>query len=76
MVLYFDKATITSLNGGSTSVSADDYYKLPLLDRVTALGQGRVQFFKNGQRMAALDALKGPQSPTSTRTGLPPIGRP
>jgi len=54
----YDVATIQEENGTRRSVSRLQYEKLPLAERIRLVLQGRVEFYREGVRIPANEALK------------------
>jgi hypothetical protein len=54
----FDTATLV-VDGHESRWSAEQFRKMPLLDRIRVLAGGRVVFFRNGAEVPAREALRG-----------------
>ena len=53
----FDQAVVT-LNGQQQSLTYEEFFKLPLMQRVKMLSERQVQFFKAGRAVPAAEAIK------------------
>ena len=56
-VKTFDEAVIDE-NGQSKRVTYEEFFKLPLMRRVSMLVDLKVRFFKAGRQIPAADAMK------------------
>jgi hypothetical protein len=54
----FDEAIIVQPDGRTQQLTYDEFYQLPLLNRVKLLSDLRVKFFKAGQPVSAQEAVK------------------
>jgi hypothetical protein len=54
----FDEAVVQRPDGTRQRLTYEEFYRLPLLDRVKALCELRVKFYKDGEPVAAADAIK------------------
>ena len=54
----FDSATVRSDDGQTRTLTPDDFYRLPLAERVRLICNGAVKFFKDGRSVPATDAIK------------------
>ena len=54
----FDEAVIEQANGTSQRLSSEEFFKLPLVQRVKMLCDLKVRFFKAGRQVPAADAMK------------------
>jgi hypothetical protein len=54
----FDEAIIEQANGTSQRLSSEDFFKLPLVQRVKMLCDLKVRFFKAGRPVSAAEAMK------------------
>lgn len=53
----FDEAIVQRPDGTKQRLTYEEFYKLPLIDRVKALSELRVKFFKNGEPVTTADAI-------------------
>jgi hypothetical protein len=54
----FDEAVIAQPDGKTQQLTYDEFYQLPLLNRVKLLSDLRVKFYKGGQPVSPHDAVK------------------
>jgi len=54
----FDEAVLDEANGTKTRLTHDEFFKLPLVQRVNMLCKLKVRFFKAGQPVPAAQAMK------------------
>jgi hypothetical protein len=54
----FDEAVIDQANGTSQRLTHEEFFKLPLVQRVKMLCDLKVRFFKAGRQVAAAEAMK------------------
>ena len=54
----FDEAVIDQGNGTSQRISPEEFFKLPLVQRVKMLCDLKVRFFKAGRQVPAAEAMK------------------
>jgi hypothetical protein len=54
----FDQAEITEPGGQRVTMTKDQYFRQALKVRVDQLCKGQVRFFRDGQAVSALKALK------------------
>jgi hypothetical protein len=54
----FDEAVIDQGNGTSQRMSPEQFFKLPLVQRVKMLCDLKVRFFKAGRQVSAAEAMK------------------
>jgi hypothetical protein len=54
----FDEAIIEQANGTSQRLSPEEFFKLPLVQRVKMLCDLKVRFFKGGRPVPAAEAVK------------------
>jgi len=54
----FDEAVIDEANGKKTRLTYEDFFKLPLVQRVSMLCDLKVHFFKAGRRVSAAEAMR------------------
>jgi hypothetical protein len=54
----FDEAVIDEENGTQTRLTYEQYFKLPLVQRVSTLVGLRVKFYKAGRQVSSADAMK------------------
>jgi hypothetical protein len=54
----YDRATVQEESGARRSLSRPDYEKLPLDERIRLVLQDRVEFYRDGNRVSAREALK------------------
>jgi hypothetical protein len=54
----FDEAVIEQANGTSQRLSPEEFFKLPLVQRVKMLCDLKVRFFRGGQQVPAAQAMK------------------
>jgi hypothetical protein len=54
----FDEAVLDEANGAKKRVSYEEFFKLPLVQRVDLLCKLKVRFFKAGQPVPAALAMK------------------
>ena len=56
--MNFDWATITYPDGRVARLSPNDFYAIPLGERIELLTSSRIKFEKNNQPISPLDALR------------------
>jgi hypothetical protein len=56
--MNFDKVMIKAADGQEKSVTAADFLKIPLGERIELMTTSRVKFFRDGQQIPALDAVR------------------
>ena len=56
--MNFDLATISYPDGKVAKVTPDEFYALPLGERIELLTGGRIKFEKDHQPVSPLEALK------------------
>ena len=54
----FDEAVVTEPDGSETRLTYEQFFKLPLVKRVSMLVDLKVRFFKAGRQIASADARK------------------
>ena len=54
----FDEAVVEQANGAQQRLSHDEFFKLPLVQRVKMLCDIKVRFFKAGRQVPAAEAMK------------------
>ena len=54
----FDEAVVQQPNGEQQRLTHDQFFKLPLLQRVKMLSDRKVQFFKAGRPVPVGEAMK------------------
>jgi len=54
----FDEAHVDQPDGTKQRCTYDEFFKLPLMQRVRLLSDRKVQFFKAGRPVSAADAIK------------------
>jgi hypothetical protein len=54
----FDEAVLERPDGSSQRLNRDEFFKVPLPERVQLLWALKVQFYKNGQAVPASSALQ------------------
>jgi len=54
----FDEAVIDQANGTSQRLTHEEFFKLPLVQRVRMLCDLKVKFFKAGRPVPAAEAMK------------------
>ena len=57
-VKNFDEAVVAQPDGSEARLTYEQFFKLPLTDRVTLLVGLKVRFFKAGRQITSADALK------------------
>jgi hypothetical protein len=53
-----DKVIVRSPDGTEKTLTPAEFQAIPLGDRIELMTTGRVKFFKNGQPISALDAVR------------------
>lgn len=56
--MNFDKVTINAVDGREKSVTAAEFMAIPLGERIELMTTSRVNFFRDGQQISALDAVR------------------
>jgi hypothetical protein len=56
--MNFDRATISYPDGRIAHLNPDQFYALPLGERIELLTAGRMKFVRNNQQVSPLEALK------------------
>ena len=56
--MNFDRATVTYPDGRIAILSPDDFYAIPLGQRIELLTSGRFKFERDHQQISPMDALK------------------
>jgi hypothetical protein len=56
--MAFDEAVIEQTNGTNQRLTQDEFFKLPLVQRVKMLCDLKVRFFKAGRQVPAAEAMK------------------
>ena len=59
--MNFDKAIVTTKDGQEKSVNAAEFMAIPLGERIELMTTSKVKFFKDGQPISALDAVRRPK---------------
>lgn len=54
----FDSVTVRSEDGRARVLTPEEFYGIPLIERVGMLCKGAVQFFKDGKQVPATEAVK------------------
>jgi hypothetical protein len=54
----FDSVTVQSENGQARALTRDEFYRIPLEQRVRMLCKGMVKFFREGRSIPATEAMK------------------
>ena len=55
----FDKVILEKPGESPRQMTPEEFRAIPLSDRVSLLVQGSFKFFKDGQPVSALEAMKG-----------------
>jgi hypothetical protein len=55
----YDRVVVPGPNGSSRDLSRREFEALPLRERVGLLIDGKAEFFRNGARITAAEAMKG-----------------
>jgi hypothetical protein len=55
----YDRVVVPGPNGASRDLSRGEFEALPLRERVSFLIDGKAEFFRDGARITAADAMKG-----------------
>ena len=54
----FDSVTIKKPDGTEERLPSSNFAALPITERVRLVSNGLAKFFKNGQQISAIDALR------------------
>ena len=54
----FDEALVARPDGTTQRLTRDEFFKVPLIERVQLLCDFKVKFVKSGQQMSPVDALR------------------
>jgi hypothetical protein len=54
----FDQVVVKDDQGGQRSLSWEEFWKLPLLDRINALTKGQLKFYLKGQTVDPVTAVR------------------
>ena len=54
----FDKVIMESPEGGTKELTQDQFRAIPIAQRVDLLVKGKFKFFKDGQAVTPMEALK------------------
>ena len=56
--MNFDAAVVKSADGSEKKMTAEQFAKIPITERVRLVSSGSVTFYKNGQVIRATEAFK------------------
>jgi hypothetical protein len=56
--MNFDKVVIKTDDGREKAVTAAEFLAIPLGDRIQLMTTSKVKFFRDGQAISALDAVR------------------
>ncbi len=59
--MNFDRAVIQSPDGKERVVSPDEFLMIPLGERIELMTGRKVKFYRAGQVISPLDAVRGPR---------------
>jgi len=59
--MNFDKAVIRNADGSEQVLSPVEFAAMPLGDRINLMTASRIKFFKNGEPISPLEAVRRPK---------------
>ncbi|MFP5246054.1 MAG: hypothetical protein ACLGH0_05125 [Thermoanaerobaculia bacterium] len=64
--MNFDRAVVQLEDGNERTVDPTEFLAIPLGDRIKLMTASKIKFYKNGQQISPLDAVRRPAAPTAT----------